>query len=222
MKLEIISILIIILIIILFTLFKSNFKDLYNGDIWTHYRLGDVYHQSDTLENLDYHKQKYPNSIAALILNTTPYKSKNEELLLKIVSEKRKELNLQLTTDTDLVLHIRVGDVVCLYDKKNNWYSKIDNHEWWARVLEYIRLNNIKRVYIVAGTHYKECLKESKDYLKNREDFLTKNIPELKVIYRLGKPPDYDFIFFLDAKHFISTGGGFGRIIYNINGNEFK
>ena len=217
-----ITITIIVLFLIYFKISKSNFEgNLYNGEKWNNYRLGDVYLHADKTEHpfqdLNYHKIDYPGSIAAELLNITPYKPKNKKLLLKIISQKQKIK----TIDTDLILHIRVGDVLCLYDKTKTWYSRKDDFEWWDDVLGYILKNNIKRVYIVAGTHFKDCIKESEDYLDNRKKFLIENIPGIDIVYRLGKSPDDDFILFINARHFISTGGGFGRIVYEIN-NKFS
>ena len=142
-------------------------------------------------------------------------------------------LQLQLN-ENDLVLHIRVGDIICgkygdnivpwsILNTYKTYYSKIENNNWWNEVLNYIKKNNIKRVFILAGLHTDECLIDSARYLENRRIFLNNN--GIEVIYRLGNTPDEDLIFASKANHFITTGGGYGFFIGNIvkqNGGNFS
>ena len=103
-----ISLIVILLIILLTIYFKDNFtsKDLYNGKKWENYRLGDVYLQANdpsVVQNLDYHINDYPDSIAAEILKVKPYIPKNKKLLLDIISKKEKLFKFN---NNDIVLHI--------------------------------------------------------------------------------------------------------------------
>ena len=210
-----ITLITLFLIILIFISFKSNFA---GNDKWLNYRLGDVYLSADdpkVVQNLDYHIKDYPGSIAAEIMKVKPYRRKNKELLLKIINDKPKYQFL----DTDLVLHIRTGDVMCIEDKRFLWYSRKDDTTWWNKVADYIQKNKITKIYIVSGSHTQECNKESIQFLEDRKQFLSQ-LAEVK--FHLGYSPDDDFIFCLSAKHFISTGGGFGRIIYEINNNWFN
>ena len=222
MKTLILITLIVILLTILLTIyFKDNFtsKDLYNGKKWENYRLGDVYLQANdpsVVQNLDYHINDYPDSIAAEILKVKPYIPKNKKLLLDIISKKEKLFKFN---NNDLVLHIRSGDVMCDENKRFIWYSKKDDTDWWNKVIDYIKKNGIQKVYILSGSHSTKCLTESMDYINDRKQFLEKN--GLIVIYRLGQSPDDDIVFAIDSPHFISTGGGFGRMVYEIKNKWF-
>ena len=208
---------------------KDNFGKIYNGNEWDNYRLGDVYHLSKKhklyslldKENVLYHKTKFPGSIANEYINKNEMDQKNYNLLKKIIDS--KTIDRSEHPDT-LFLHIRVGDVLC---EKNEWldtvngpksYSKVGDTDWWNNILTYIHINNIKRVVIISGSHKMSCLKESKNYIKDRKKFLTDN--NLTVDLRLGQSPDEDLIMCFYVKHFISTGGGYGNLIKELKKNN--
>ena len=233
--------LVVLIILVLFILIKvpgtskfsksSKFsEDLYNGEHWNNYRIGDVFLMSPQdgrfynpkySENILYHTKDYPDSIAAEYMNKNK-KYQNFDLLNQIINKRKKENNK--LDDHTLVLHIRVGDVLC----KKVWienapeiYSKVGNIPWWDGVIQYIIKNNITKVIIIAGTHFKDCLEESYDYIVDRTNFLVSN--GLNVEYRLGQSPDDDIIFCQGAKHFITTGGGYGKLLNMIvNKNKGK
>jgi hypothetical protein len=204
---------------------KSQFN-LYNGDKWADYRLGDVYmmNKNDRIYNLDYkdnilyHKTKYPGTIAHEYINRNEESGKNLTLLQEIIRSRTKDRSNYPDT---LFLHIRVGDVLCVKD--NEWinkvngplyYSKVGDTAWWDKVAEYIRQNSIKRVVILSGSHMNKCLVESANYIENRKKFLLKCVS--KVDLRLGQSPDEDVIMCYYVKHFITTGGGYGNMIKEI------
>ena len=62
------------------------------------------------------------------------------------------------------------------------------------------------------------CLKESENYIKDRKKFLTDH--NLTVDLRLGQSPDEDLIMCFYVKHFISTGGGYGKLIKELKKNN--
>jgi peptidase E len=55
------------------------------------------------------------------------------------------------------------------------------------------------------------CIKESTEYIEDRKKFLMKS--GLKVNLRTGRSPDEDILYVTNAKHFISTGGNYGRLL---------
>ena len=63
----------------------------------------------------------------------------------------------------------------------------------------------------------KLCLEESAKYIEDRKNFLLQNIPTLNIKYNLGKSPDEDVLLCAYVKHFITTGGGYGKLIKEIN-----
>ena len=118
-------------------------------------------------------------------------------------------------------MHIRIGDILCKYIYPHNLrntpliYAKKGDTVWWNDVINYIKKNNIKKVVIIAGSLFKKCLKESKDYIEDRIQFLKQN--GLKIKYNLGQSPDDDILMCAYVKHFITTGGGYGNLIKQLN-----
>ena len=216
MKLILILILILILLFLTSFISKDTFKDnfkskIYNGNKWYHYRLGDVYQYGDdpNVGDLSYHIRDFPGSLAAKLMEFKPYTRNNKELIRKLIKDKNKQ---KLNT-TDMVLHVRIGDVMCLFDKKHLHYSRYGDTVWWDSIINYIVTNNIKQVYIIAGSHQPHCLDESSKYLNDIFNFLKNTVPGIKVIFKVGASPDEDIIFASTAKHFKSTGGGYGKLI---------
>jgi hypothetical protein len=222
-KIYLILIGLFIVLMLLFVSSKSNFGEsnledkLYNGEKWYHYRLGDVYFhgENENVGDLGYHLKDYPGSIASELLKN--YKTENKELLMELI----KKQNIPKFNDSDLVLHVRTGDVMCLFDNEYLRYSRKNDEFWWNKVIKYIQLKGIKKVYIVSGTHQPHCLKDSADYLENRKNFII-NGTDVEVEFRVGKNPDEDIAFCLSAPYFISTGGGFGKMVYKIKNISFE
>jgi hypothetical protein len=90
-----------------------------------------------------------------------------------------------------------------------------DYKEQRLEFAKYIKENNITKVVILAGTHFKECLNESADYILDRTDFLKQS--GVDVTHRLGQSPDDDLILISGVKHFISTGGGYGKLLHSVS-----
>ena len=217
-------ILILILLFIVFN-FKDNFKDsdLFNGDKWDKYRIGDVvlmdinskHYTKNYYDSVLYHEDKYPGTIASeYMIRNKPLKNKNFKLLKEIIEERKKNFNYNF--DNTLFLHIRTGDVICMNNDIKKIYSKVNNKEWWDNVVKYINKNNINSIIILSGSHYNKCLKESKNYLEDRSDFLKSKIENIKIDYHIGQSPDDDILLISNSKHFISTGGGYGELLSKI------
>jgi hypothetical protein len=234
-KSVILLVLILVLILALINQLKQNFGEetlensLYNGDNWNKYRLGDVFYReldSDFFDpsseiNILYHKTEYLGSIANEYINKKT-KNINYKLLREIIESRVNDKN---TYPETLFLHIRIGDVLC---DKTEWlikingplrYSKFGDDQWWNGVKEYILSNNIKRVVIIAGSHSKQCLTESIKYIEDRKNFFEREIPGIKVEYRLGQSPDDDVRLVYYVKHFITTGGEYGKMMKEIKNN---
>jgi hypothetical protein len=205
---------IIILLILLFILLVyTPHETLYNGNKWGNYRIGDVFIKdldskwySDSYEyNILNHPKDYPGSIAAEYMKKAT-KTADLDVLKQIVNSRTV-----LAPVNDLILHIRVGDVLCYPEEDQREYSKVNDPGWWDRVIEYTLENGLTIVHILSGAHYDTCIDKSKEYLADRVKFLEKN--NLQIKYRLGEPPDDDIVFCNNAKHFISTGGNFGKLL---------
>ena len=221
---------------------KSSFKsnDLYNGDNWGAYRIGDCLRHPEYLDerhphSITYHLYKYPGSIAQEYLQTKypqlkdkyydkkafkKYIDENLEnlrydypLLIEIVNKRKKNETIPENT---LILHIRAGDIICGNNSNQKKYSKVGDTAWWnTEVVGYIKKYDITNVIILSGSHFNKCLKESKDYLMERANFLNEQTGA-SVDFRLGQPPDDDILLVSGAKHFITTGGGYGELLSKI------
>ena len=176
---------------------------IYNKD-WDWYRLGDTYYKPEGGDNVSYHVDKFPDSIACEYIKQSSSKAGDLDTMKKII---KKDVPVQY----DTVIHIRIGDVFCY---GMNHYSAYDNSEWWDKLTKYLTKNNIKNVYVIAGSHTNSCLDISARYILNRIRFLKEK--GLNVTYEPGKPPDEDLIIAANSKNFISTGGNYGKLMSEI------
>ena len=210
-KLLIILFLVLLVLVLIVLITKSNMvsaNEIYNGDYWNNYRLGDIfyrrmdephYNAPNFHDYLGYHKTKYPGSIANEYINknnSNNPENKNYKLMSEIIESRIVDKN---TYPDTLFLHIRVGDVLCKEYKhfQNNHpmhYSKVGDKEWWEKIVYYIEENNINKVIIISGSHNNMCLDESLKYLQDRKEFLISKIPGLTVEYRLGDSPDQNIL----------------------------
>ena len=201
------------------------------------YRLGDVI--KNLYDSVDkYHLQQYPNSIAASYLkrvnmvkpsNVSNLKHLDKKIKLQIIEKivedmLKKKSDFLLPTPKDLVIHVRIGDVIeearckfdhilkgdCLFSNKLNYIKPLSYYE---NICKYLKNENISidNSYIVAGTHFKLSLDVSCRYLNAIKNIFEKNnfITQL----RINNHPDDDFVFMTKAKYFVTSGGGFSRYI---------
>ena len=201
---------------------------LYNGDKWAKYRLGDVvilepagntgHWDPNFYDNVLYHQTDYPGSIAEEYIRKFKNSPSEHNImrLLDIIKQRKKKNNSSVPSERALYLHIRVGDVMC---KQFSWISDADFHyskkgddDWWRNLVACILNSNIDSIVIIAGCHYNECLGESAEYIIDRTLFLMEKT-KLPIKYELGNSPDDDIIKCSDAKHFVSTGGHYGRLL---------
>ena len=143
------------------------------------------------------------------------------DILNELIKKRSKEkTNINKNT---LVLHIRVGDVLCKKDLNFSIvYSKAGDINWWNDLIYYIKIKNISNVIILSGTHFKECLYESAKYIDQISSFLETH--DLEVNYRICNSADDDLVFCQNEKHFTTTGGGYGYFlgkIVELNGGNF-
>jgi len=180
---------------------------LYNGKKWFEYRLGDIFY-NPVLVNTKEHCKRFPYSIA------TEYA--NDKDIKKIITSR-------FLKKDDLVLHLRVGDIIDKYPKfHQKQYFK--DGEWWDSLVKYINTNKIKRVILMGGAHMPECLEKSWEYLESKKLFFENN--NIKTMYRLACSPDEDIVYCSKAKHFATTGGQYGKLLSEIiegyGGKVFK
>jgi len=182
---------------------KDLEKKIYNKD-WDWYRLGDTYYRPEGANDLTYHVDKFPDSIASEYIKQSSSRSNDLDTIKKIIKKEPAKY--------ETVIHIRIGDVIC-YGMGSS-YSAYENKEWWEQLAKYLNQNDIKSVYIIAGSHTSLCLDKSAQYVLNRIRFLKEK--GFTVVYEPGKQPDEDLVIAANSKNFISTGGNYGKLMSEI------
>ena len=187
--------------------------DLYSDNKM--YRIGDmVSTYSRFLDSGEkYHLKTFPNSIASEYMKKTK-KFKKYNILADIVKERSNNTD-DLPNDKDLIVHLRVGDVV--EDNSSNLsqiltnysYNFLHNYTCPIRNIQ-DKINkskeNFDKIILVAGSHKDILSPRSCKYIDVVKKYFENNghIVEL----RLGKNPDDDFIFMSNAKYFIPSCSG--------------
>ena len=129
----------------------------------------------------------------------------------------------------DVALHLRMGDVICKYDKKTNKFNTScgsaghKSHEsYFYQPFIYEKLfkqlkepQNIKQINLFYGSH-KGWNTDNDKYLEIIKNIITNN--GFKIIDNSNGNPDSDFINMSNSKIFIRSGqgGGFSNIISDL------
>jgi hypothetical protein len=246
------KIFLIALLIIIFIIFIVNRPSTFSKTKGS-YRLADLILYPEQIvggeRSTTYMLESYPESIAVkYIFQEFPclkkeldnkscielVKKKNDnnyintKILMNIIkSDKEYSKYKKSFSNNELVLHVRIGDVLC--DKNRNFkdnktfpqiYSKYGDIEWWDNVKKYIKQNNINTIYLMYGSHTRVCLDQSEKYIKEIKDMFK----DYKVVDINKNTADQDLMFSLNTRHFITTGGGYGLLIGELvekNGGNF-
>jgi hypothetical protein len=187
--------------------------DLYSG--YKLYRIGDMVATIHRFLPIGekYHLKTFPDSIASEYMKKTK-ELKKYNILADIVRERTKKTR-DLPSDKDLVVHLRVGDVVEHFSTKLSEilisYSYRLNHNYTCPVRNiHDKISKSKekfdKIILVAGSHKDILTPKSCKYIDVIKKYFENNghIVEL----RLGKHPDDDFIFMTNSKYFIPSCSG--------------
>lgn len=222
-------ILILFIILLLFIINKKveNFKEYDNK--YENYRLGDIV--SGLLrrkKNNDYYNnfsKNYPNTIASKYINqTSKLPEKKKDFNFKVLTNICKSYKKKVKND-NIVVHLRIGD--SLINKINNKYiflskGKIFNFDGFLQPNDFQKLIDLKlknhksnKVFLVYGFHNSNFNKKiSDDYVQDVKKIFIKNGYVIKK--HINGNPDEDFLFMINSKIFISSGGRFSNIIKNV------
>lgn len=96
-------------------------------------------------------------------------------------------------------------------------YTKFGDDEFWTTLSEVLSALRSVRVVVIAGAHIADCLERSAMYLQSRHDWLARHPSVGEVELRLGQHPDEDVIIAASADVFVSTGGGFGKVLETLS-----
>jgi hypothetical protein len=199
---------------------------LLNGKIENSYRLGDMIlykHFRFLPGGKKYHYIHFPSSIATEYMKKTDDEN-NCKILMEIIKMRKNKLN-ELPSDNDLVIHLRLGDVI------DNDYKSLDNiiqnGNCYVKPLSYyenlFKKLDIKfnRFIIVTGFHESITTHKSFQYIEKLEYIMKKYC--LNIVKRIDNNPDDDLIYMTHSYFFVPANGGFSTIIKNIillNGHE--
>jgi len=186
---------------------------LYSGNKM--YRLGDmvatIHRFRESGEK--YHLKSFPDSIASEYMNKTKHIMKYN-ILADIVKERSNNTN-DLPNDKDLVVHLRIGDVV---EENVSDLSEIITTYSYNDIYNYTcPIRNIQdkiskskqkfdKIILVAGSHKDMLTPKSCKYVDVIKKYFENN--GYTVELRLGKNPDNDFIFMTNSKYFIPSCSG--------------
>jgi hypothetical protein len=191
----------------------------------TAYRLGDtVLGKWDPQTDKAYHLDMYPNSLTALYFSKAN-RFGNINKLTEATQEFQALHNIQLPTENDVVLHLRLGDVIERSDYsveqhlikecpslENNWYVK--PLDYFEKKFESFRLG--VRVIIMYGSPFHEYgFSKSKAYVAKVAEFLSNK--GFEPVIRSGRDADEDFVFGAFAHNLVTTGGGYSELLDKVN-----
>lgn len=142
------------------------------------------------------------------------------QLLKQIIKNKINTGNYELPAATDLVIHLRLGDVVEL-----NWFLQKD---YITIIKTYIAKHAITKVTFCTAFHYGNNVTQGVWIYSDEKH--KKNISKLHKIFssilstfnivinvRSSADIDSDFIYMTQAKYFVKDEGGFSKMIQQIN-----
>jgi len=166
------------------------------------------------------HYTLYPNSLATKYMKQT---NKDDDYLLlkKLVTNYNKSIR---PLNNEVVIHLRTGDVLdrSKYTVDEHLSKSLPyhnpHHTHYVKPLSYYenQLKKLKQknIVLVSGGCKTNTFTKSKEYINKIKNFLEKKGYKVKI--RFGKNPDDDLVFMCRSSYFISSGGGFSRLIKEI------
>lgn len=196
------------------------------------YRCADiVYHRGRRWKhskNQILNNPKYQNTIFNNFLKNNNGNDKNLKFLLKCIKEYCFSNNLPIPDDDELVIHLRMGDVVV-----HKWFLSKN----YIDLIKKIKKNNtINKITIVTSFAYQPWSEESIHLAKNpkpwnytddkqekNEKIFSKLLSNLLEQFNLpitiysNKNIDVDICYCVFSKHFIKDAGGFSDLMEKLN-----
>tara|TARA_B110000971_G_C19991266_1_gene492089 strand:+ start:425 stop:1651 length:1227 start_codon:yes stop_codon:yes gene_type:complete len=199
-----------------------------------HYRFGDVimhsghYWKESTKHILE--NKEFEDSILRHYIEACPDKNLNNtnpeyaKLLLNIVKKKIKENKYILPKNNELVIHLRLGDVVFNRRFLQKNYKKI--------IESYVKKHNVVKVTFCTAFHYGNYIErnlwiyDDDKHQKNISKLSKKlnsimKIPNIYIDFISSKNPDDDFIYMVNSKYFVKDFGGFSKLILYLHNESF-
>lgn len=183
------------------------------------------YRFGDFIKGYIYKNQKKTFFIYSKIYkNTLALKYYNE---VKNIPDDEKWNNLDIlnkltesNNNLDVVLHLRLGDVIGDYNKETNTFNQRDGNKKYTyfyqpnvyiNIVKELKKLNIKKVNVFYGSHTDDFDENNKLYVNKIKSIFESN--NIEFIESLTNNADEDFILMSNSKIFIKSGGGYSRII---------
>ena len=201
---------------------KKDFRFPVNDTKWLRYRIGRVVtgvcFKGRFFDYLSKIEQEFPDSIAGMYLERTKeieaeYRFNNFEILESIIDEKAK--NVDLPTEEEIVFHIRLGEVILHFEKKDvvfkspNWGLTLKEI---GQILDKIKKDNIGNEIILVYGNYHDTFDHelSVKYLAA----IKKLIGEKQFTFKEKntRNPDHDFVYICNSKKFIQSGRNYSKL----------
>ena len=214
----IIKILVILVLILIFLciIYKKIKKTSFGP-----YRLGDIikgiYHKQNKIFMINYYYPiVYKNSIAAKYLKEIKYLPIEDKFNNIKILDKLTNTNKQF----DIVLHLRLGDVIGDFNEKTNTFNQRAGNKtltYFYQPYSYIKIAkklnkmNFNKIYVFYASHTDDFDDNNKLYVKKIKNIFEQH--NIEFIYSSTNNPDKDFTLMSNAKIFIKSGGGYSRLI---------
>ena len=142
------------------------------------------------------------------------------QCLKSIINQKINNGSYELPLISELVIHLRLGDVVV-----KNWFL---NKNYINIIKQYINNNNISKVTFCTAFHYGNNVTQKLWIYSDKKH--NKNINKLNIVFsnvlkhfnividvRSSADIDSDFIYMIKAKYFVKDEGGFSKLTEELN-----
>jgi hypothetical protein len=192
------------------------------------YRLGDMVTAKefrDMEKGRAFHYRNFPDSIATEYMKKTD-EDNRYDLLADIVTERIKTGTQNPPPSDTLVVHLRIGDVLddtpymvkdflsrnILYVNGINYVKPIPYYELFLAQNKHIPF---KHITLLGGFHLPlDSKKKSLRYVKEIRQFFEKK--GFSVSERIDRDPDEDFIYMCRGAHYLSSGGGYSKLVREV------
>lgn len=215
-------------------LLKSNqnyrFYDVIfrSGQIWD-YSIKNILNDQIYKNTILYYylKNTKDNNLNIKIPIDENYIKSNINLIVDNMITKNK--NMQIPDKNELVIHIRLGDIIEIKNFIYKDYNKFIKY--------YINKYNIKKVTICSAYHFgdnpihktwqynEKTINKNKDYIRNVIDNIRKEFDFLELNIHSNENIDLDFIYMIKAHYLITSNGAFSSKLLklcNLNCKDFK
>ena len=189
------------------------------------YRLGDAVRGFwEAQWTKDYHKELYPNSLTSLYFSKTNAYNKFD-ILAEAVREFQQTHECLIPKTNEIVLHLRVGDVLEMSPHSVDHHLaenvRFWNGQYYVKNLAYLddqfsEFQQGMHVTILCGTPMRDLgMTKTNEYVAKVKAHLEGK--GFTTCLRTTHGPDEDFVYAVFAKNIVTTGGGFSLLIKNVH-----